>query len=350
MDLSVVVPCYNEEESLLALHERVLNACKGSSVKTFEIILVNDGSRDQTLPLMKEIGATDPHVVIVNLSRNHGHQLALSAGLAEAKGAYIFILDADLQDPPELLQPMLDKAREEQADVVYGRRDKRKGETWFKKVSAKAFYKTLSWLSDTPIPENVGDFRLISRRVLDRLLSMPEQQRFIRGMISWIGFKQVAYPYERDARYAGETKYPFWKLVQFAMDAISSFSIRPIRIAIPFAMIGVAIAAFLALFAIYGYFFGQSVPGWASLASIITFFAALQLICIGLIGEYVGRTYIEVKRRPLFIVDEVIRTKAPRKRTSAATTKADVKAKTKTDTQTKAQTKTQIKTPIKKRR
>jgi len=319
MDLSVVVPCYNEEESLAELHRRVLAACKAAPVKTFEIILVNDGSRDQTLSIMQDLVKADPHVVSVNLSRNHGHQLALSAGLAEAKGAYIFVLDADLQDPPELLTPMLNRAKTGGIDVVYGQRAARQGETWFKLFCAKTFYRVLSFLSETEIPENVGDFRLMSRRVLDTLLSMPEQQRFIRGMIAWIGFKQEAFLYERDARYAGVTKYPFLKLISFAIDAIASFSVRPLRIAIPFALFGAFLAGVLGLGAVYSYFTGGTITGWTSLACIITGFASLQLLCIALIGEYVGRMYIEVKRRPLFIVADLMRSpkKAAPKRAPA---------------------------------
>ncbi|MAE51622.1 MAG: glycosyltransferase [Micavibrio sp.] len=306
MDLSVVIPCYNEEESLTELHRRVLAACKSAPVKTFEIILVNDGSTDSTLSIMTTLCDKDPHVVIVNLSRNHGHQLALSAGLGEAQGDYIFVLDADLQDPPELLTPMLERAKSG-VDVVYGQRAERQGETWFKLFCSKSFYRVLSFLSETDIPENVGDFRLMSRRVLDQLLSMPEQQRFIRGMIAWIGFKQEPFLYERDARYAGVTKYPFMKLMSFAIDAISSFSIRPLRIAIPFALIGGVLAGLLGLGAVYSHFTGGTITGWTSLACIITGFAAIQLLCIALIGEYVGRMYIEVKRRPLYIVADVIR-------------------------------------------
>lgn len=324
MDLSVVVPCYNEEESVRELYKRVSAACKAApKINTYEIILVNDGSKDSTMQHLRALADEDPHVVAVNLSRNHGHQLALSAGLGEAKGDYIFVLDADLQDPPELLTPMLERARKG-ADVVYGQRKERKGETWFKLFTAKVFYRTLSFLSDIHIPENVGDFRLMSRRVLDQLLAMPEQQRFIRGMIAWIGFKQEPFLYERDARFAGVTKYPFLKLVQFAIDAITSFSIRPLRIAIPFALLGAGLAGVLGLGAIISYFTGGTITGWASLACLITFFAALQLLCIALIGEYIGRTYIEVKRRPLYIVSEVVRNaKNPAKKIeSRANTKA----------------------------
>lgn len=341
MDLSVVVPCYNEEESVRELYKRVLAACKAApKVKTFEIILVNDGSKDRTLEILRELCSEDSHVVAVNLSRNHGHQLALSSGLAEAKGDYIFVLDADLQDPPELLTPMLERARQG-VDVVYGQRNERQGETWFKLICAKIFYRTLSFFSETPIPENVGDFRLMSRRVLDQLLAMPEQQRFIRGMIAWIGFEQEAFEYKRDPRYAGVTKYPFMKLVHFAVDAISSFSIRPLRMAMPFAVFGAILAIFLGLGAVYSYFIEGTMPGWASLACLITFFGSLQLLCLALIGEYLGRTFIEVKRRPLYIVNEVIRGKAnpPKKITNRPKTKAGTKKTTAKKTPAKAKAK-----------
>jgi dolichol-phosphate mannosyltransferase len=282
------------------------------------------------MDILRDLVKEDPHVVAVNLSRNHGHQLALSAGLAEAKGQHILVLDADLQDPPELLTPMLERARAG-IDVVYGQRNERKGETWFKLICAKVFYKTLSFFSETEIPENVGDFRLMSRRVLDQLLAMPEQQRFIRGMISWIGFKQEAFQYKRDPRYAGVTKYPFMKLVHFAIDAISSFSIRPLRLAMPFAVFGAMLAGVLGLGAIYSYFTGGTIAGWASLACLITFFGALQLLCLALIGEYLGRTFIEVKRRPLYIVNEVVRSKGADekpKKSERPKTKAGAKKKT----------------------
>jgi dolichol-phosphate mannosyltransferase len=227
--------------------------------------------------------------------------------MAQATGDYIFILDADLQDPPELLGPMLARARAG-VDVVYGQRSDRAGETPFKIISASLFYKALSWLSDVPIPRDVGDFRLISRRVLERFLSMPEQHRFIRGMIAWIGYTQEAFPYKRDPRFAGVTKYPFLKLIQFAFDAITSFSIRPLRISLLFALVGAALAGLFGLYAIVTYLFlPHRAVGWASLACLVSFFGSLQLVCIGLIGEYIGRTYIQVKNRPLFLVRTVYR-------------------------------------------
>lgn len=307
MDLSVVIPCYNEEESIRELHRRVKGVCDTAPVSSYEIILVNDGSCDQTLEIMSDLVRTDTRLVIVDLSRNHGHQLALTAGLFQARGEYIMVLDADLQDPPELLLPMLERARAG-IDVVYGKRDQRAGETAFKRLSASLFYRLLSYLSDTEIPRDVGDFRLMSHRVLEQFKNMPEQHRFIRGMIAWVGFKQEAYSYQRAPRFAGETKYPLHKLVAFAFDAITSFSIKPLRISLLFAMFGVGLAGLLALYAIYAHFTQSTmVTGWASLATIITFFASLQLICIGVIGEYIGRTYIQVKKRPLFIIRDVLR-------------------------------------------
>lgn len=307
MELSVVIPCYNEEESLRETHRRVQAACEAAPIDSYEIILVNDGSKDGTLAIMQDLAKQDPHLVAVDLSRNHGHQLALTAGLFQSIGDYVLVLDADLQDPPELLTPMLARARDG-VDVVYGKRASRVGETRFKLFMASMFYRLLSWASDINIPRDVGDFRLMSRRVVNEFKNMPEQHRFIRGMIAWVGFRQEEFPYRRDARFAGVTKYPFHKLVQFAFDAISSFSIRPLRLSIIFALFGAALAGCLGLFAIWSYFQHRTISGWASLATIITFFSSLQLICIGVIGEYIGRTYIQVKNRPLFIVRDVYKT------------------------------------------
>lgn len=307
MELSIVIPCYNEEESIRELHRRVTGVCETAPVSSYEIILVNDGSRDQTPAIMREMAKADPHMVIVDLSRNHGHQLALTAGLFEAQGDYVLVLDADLQDPPELLIPMLERARAG-VDVVYGKRDQRDGETAFKKLSASLFYRLLSYLSDIDIPRDVGDFRLMNKRVVKQFKNMPEQHRFVRGMIAWVGFTQESFSYQRAPRFAGETKYPFHKLLAFAFDAISSFSIKPLRVSLLFALFGVGLACLLALYALYAHITDSVMTaGWASLATIITFFASLQLICIGVIGEYIGRTYMQVKKRPLFIVREIIR-------------------------------------------
>jgi dolichol-phosphate mannosyltransferase len=306
MELSVVIPCFNEEESLNEAYRRIKAACENVHVRDYEIIFVNDGSTDGTLSIMRSLCETDPSVVAVDLSRNFGHEAASTAGLTHSRGDYIFILDADLQDPPELLGPMMERARAG-AEVVYGQRARRAGEPKIKLLLSSSFYHLLSWLSDVPIPRDTGDFRLISRRVADHFLAMPEQQRFVRGMISWIGFKQEPVLYNRDARFAGVTKYNFLKLVKLAFDAISGFSIRPLRISLLFAMFGAALAILLGLYAFISYFFYQTISGWTSLATIITFFSSLQLICIGVVGEYIGRIYIQVKDRPVFIVRDIYR-------------------------------------------
>ncbi len=305
MDLSVVIPCYNEQENLPETYKRVKAACEAADVKTYEIIFVNDGSHDQTYPIIQSFCERDPSVVGLDFSRNFGHEAATTAGLTYARGDYIFLLDADLQDPPELLGPMLERMRTG-CDVVYGQRETRAGEPRIKLLLAETFYRVLSWLSDVHIPKNTGDFRLMTRRAVDHFLEMHEQHRFTRGMISWVGFRQEALLYKREARFAGKTKYNFIKLVKLAFDAISGFSIRPLRISLLFALLGAILAVGLGLYAFLSYFFYRTIAGWASLATIITFFSSLQLICIGIAGEYIGRIYMEVKGRPLFIVREVL--------------------------------------------
>ena len=227
--LSAVVPCYNEEASLPELHRR-LSAALAAATPDYEIVLINDGSRDQTWPVLCSLAVTDPHLVCVNLSRNHGHQLALSAGLSLCRGQRILVVDADLQDPPELL-PQLMQLMDQGADVVYGQRMARDGESVFKKLSAWMFYRLLNFFTEVDIPKDAGDFRLMSRRVLDVFNSMPENFRFIRGMISWVGFKQVPLQYHRPPRAAGETQYTLAKMLRFAFDGITSFSVRPLRFA-----------------------------------------------------------------------------------------------------------------------
>ena len=305
--LSVVVPCYNEYEALPALHRRVSDVCRSCVGLSYELILVNDGSRDGTWDLLAGLAQSDPHIVAVNLSRNHGHQLALSAGLNLSRGERIFILDCDLQDPPELLGEMMARM-DEGCDVVYGQRTRREGETAFKKASAHLFYRLLARLSDVDIPPDTGDFRLMSRRAVDQLNAMPEQHRFIRGMVSWIGLRQEAMPYERAPRIAGETKYPLSKMIRFAVDAITGFSIRPLRIAtwlgLFFSFASIAVMAYV----LAAYFIGHTISGWTSLTLIILMVSAVQFMLMGVLGEYVGRLYIEAKRRPLFIVEEVLAT------------------------------------------
>jgi len=229
--LSIVVPCFNEEACIPELHRRLTGTAAKAVGDDYEIVLVNDGSRDGSWQAMQRLAATDPHVVGVNLSRNHGHQLALTAGLDLCRGGTILIIDADLQDPPELLPAMLDAMRNQEADVVYGVRRSRSGETAFKRATAHGFYRLLSRATEIDIPLDTGDFRLMSRRALDALLAMPEQSRFIRGMVAWIGFKQVPFAYDREERFAGTTKYPLSKMLRFAFDALTGFSSAPLKLA-----------------------------------------------------------------------------------------------------------------------
>ena len=302
--LSVVVPRYNEEDSVRELHRRVSSACQGCVGDAYELVLVNDGSSDATWKILRDLSKTDQHVVAVDLSRNHGHQLALSAGLQLCRGARIFILDADLQDPPELLPDMM-AYMDSGCDVVFGQRIKRDGETAFKKLSASGFYRLFNWMVDIDIPRETGDFRLMSRRALDILNSMPEQHRFIRGMVSWIGLRQEALPYKREPRFAGNTKYSLAKMLRFAMDAITGFSVRPLRMA-SYLGIGSGISTlFLLAYVLVQHFIGNTVPGWTSLAVVVLGLGSIQLFVIGVMGEYLGRLYIESKGRPLFIIQEV---------------------------------------------
>ncbi len=305
LELSVVVPCYNEGEGMVELHRRVSAVCKETIGDSYELVLVNDGSKDNTWTVMNDISRSDKHVVGINLSRNHGHQLALSAGLQMCRGERVFILDADLQDPPELLPKMMVRM-DAGVDVVFGQRIKREGETLFKKASAYVFYRMLDRMVDIDIPPDTGDFRLMSRRAVDVLNSMPEHHRFIRGMVSWIGLRQEALPYERAARFAGETKYPLSKMIRFAIDAITGFSVRPLRMASDFGIyFGIATLLLLAYVFIH-YFTGHNVEGWTSLAVIVLALGSVQLFVAGVMGEYLGRLYVESKGRPLFIIQEIV--------------------------------------------
>jgi dolichol-phosphate mannosyltransferase len=305
MKLSIVVPCYNEEACLNALHERLGAAARKSFGDNYEILLVNDGSKDRSWPMMRELAASDPHLVAVNLSRNHGHQLALTAGLDLARGDVILVIDADLQDPPELLPEMLETMRREGADVVYGVRKSRAGETAFKRATAHGFYRLLARATEVDIPLDAGDFRLMTRRALDVLLAMPEQARFIRGMVAWIGFKQVPIAYHRDVRFAGDTKYPLSKMLRFAFDALTGFSSAPLKLA-SHAGLALSIGSVLiVLYIIYAWVAGKSVQGWTSLMLVVVVVGAVQMFVLALMGEYIGRLYNEAKRRPLYIVQEI---------------------------------------------
>lgn len=303
--LSIVVPCYNEEACLDTLHARLSGAARAIFGDDYEIILVNDGSRDGSWQVMTRLAAADPCVIAVDLSRNHGHQRALTAGLDLSRGAFILIIDADLQDPPELLGPMLETMRNEAADVVYGLRISRGGETPFKRGTAKFFYRVLVQLADTEIPIDTGDFRLMTRRALDVFLAMPEQSRFIRGMVAWIGFRQVPYRYHRDARFQGVTKYPFGKMLRFALDALTGFSSAPLKLASHAGLVLSFSSLLIVLYIIVGWTSGKAVPGWTSTMLVVVVLGAIQMFVLGLMGEYIGRLYAQSKGRPLYIVQNI---------------------------------------------
>jgi glycosyltransferase involved in cell wall biosynthesis len=303
--LSIVIPCYNEAANLAVLHARVTAAATGAVGDDYELVLINDGSRDNSWAIMQELSAADPRLVAINLSRNHGHQLALTAGLDLCSGAEILIIDADLQDPPELLADMRRTMAEQGADVVYAVRRKRAGETVFKKATAAIFYRLLDRMTDTPIPLDTGDFRLMSRRALDALMAMPEQARFIRGMVAWIGFRQVPFAYDRAERHAGDTNYPFGKMVRLALDAVTGFSTAPLRFASHASVILAATSLLLLVYIAWGFFEGSPVQGWTSTMLVVVVLSAAQMFVLGLIGEYLGRLYVESKRRPLYLVADV---------------------------------------------
>ena len=313
LKLSVVVPCYNEELVIRELHRRVTTVCCSLVGDSYEVLLVNDGSRDQTWAIVQMLAHSDDRVVAVDLSRNHGHQLALSAGLSLARGGRILVIDADLQDPPELLADMM-QLMDDGADVVYGQRVERDGETWFKKISARTFYRLLLRLTDVPIPPDTGDFRLMSRRVADALLAMPEYQRFIRGMVAWIGFRQVPLRYHRDKRFAGDTKYPLAKMITFALDAITGFSTVPLRASIYLALLFVGLAGLLVIYVLFSWVYLGVVAGWTSMFLGMLIFASVQLFSLGIIGEYLGRVYMQTKQRPLFIIREIVAASLPAER------------------------------------
>jgi len=303
--LSIVVPCFNEEACLRVLHERLSAAARAAAADDYEIVLINDGSRDNSWRIMQELSRQDPHLLAVNLSRNHGHQLALTAGLDLCRGDKILIVDADLQDPPELLGPMLDVMEQEQADVVYGVRKSRAGETAFKRATAHGFYRLLSRATDVDIPLDAGDFRLMSRRALDALLSMPEQARFIRGMVAWIGFRQVPFQYDRAERHAGETKYPISKMLRFAFDALTGFSSAPLKLASHAGLLLSLGSLLIIAYIGYAWLAGRSIQGWTSLMLVVVVLGAVQMFVLALMGEYIGRLYNEAKGRPLYIVQEI---------------------------------------------
>jgi len=303
--LSIVAPCYNEADGLPAFVERMTAAAQASVGDAYELILVNDGSRDRTWSCIQAMALRYTCVVGVNLSRNHGHQLAVTAGLTLVRGERVLVIDADLQDPPELLSAMMARM-DEGFDVVYGRRHTRASESRFKLATASAFYRLLASLSEVSIPRDTGDFRLMSRRIVDRLNAMPEQDRFLRGMVAWLGGAQTEILYDRDARHAGQTGYTLRKMVHLAVTGLTGFSTAPLKVAVVLAFLGMVLAAAIVVYALVGFFVGHAAPGWTSLALIMAFFGVGQLGCLAIMGAYLGRIYMQVKGRPLFLIDEVV--------------------------------------------
>lgn len=298
---SIVVPVFNEEEVIIETHKR-LKRVMDELQEPYEIIYVNDGSRDRTAAMINEICDSDQRIKLLNFSRNFGHQIAITAGMDYTEGDAIVVIDADLQDPPEVIPLMIEKWKEG-FDVVYGKRAERKGETFFKKFTAKMFYRLLNKLTDVDIPMDTGDFRLIDRAVCDALFRVNEKSRYIRGLISWLGFRQTGVEFSRDKRFAGETKYPPKKMLKFAFDAITSFSYKPLKLASYTGMLLSLFSFGYLLVVIYLKLFTDiTYPGWASTLAVNLFFNGIILIILGIIGEYIGRIYEEAKGRPLYIV------------------------------------------------
>lgn len=300
--LSIIVPCFNEEEVIAETVRQILSFSDSLSDLAVEIIFVDDGSKDRTLDMLEASATDDQRIKIISFSRNFGHQIAVTAGLNMATGDAVVLIDADLQDPPDVIHQMLAKWKEG-FDVVYGVRTERVGESSFKLGSAKLFYRILNRLSSVAIPLDTGDFRLMDRRVVRVLAGMPEQDRFVRGMVAWVGFKQFALPYKRVERFAGVSKYPLRKMLRFALDGILSFSTKPLQVAVGFGFTCAAFSVFGILYALFLRLFTNIwVEGWTALMIAVLFIGGVQLICIGILGEYVGRIYNEAKRRPLYIV------------------------------------------------
>ena len=300
--LSIIIPCFNEEEVISETFKRILKIASEIKYLDIEIIFIDDGSKDLTPVLLQNFVNKENFVKAIFLSRNFGHQIAVTAGLDASKGDAVVIIDADLQDPPEVIHEMI-LEWEKGYDVVYGKRIDRKGESIFKKLTAKMFYRILNMLSDVYIPLDTGDFRLISKNVVQNLKQMPEKDRFLRGMISWVGFRQTAIKYHRDKRFAGVSKYPLRKMLKFASDGILSFSTKPLQISIGLGMVSSFLSLLVICYALFLRIFTNIwVEGWTALMIAVLFIGGIQLLCIGILGNYIGRIYDESKNRPLYLV------------------------------------------------
>lgn len=301
--LSIVVPVHNEADVIPTLLKRLTLVCRKEKMAT-ELLFVDDGSQDNSVSLLLQARRWCPEIRVLQLSRNFGKEAAVTAGLSHAKGDAVILIDADLQDPPELIPQMLAEWRKG-ADVVLMKRRSRAGESWFKKLTASLFYRLINRISDAPIPVDIGDFRLMSRRTVDALNQLPERNRYLKGMFAWVGMPTVTLEFDRDPRMAGQTKWNYLKLLHLAMEGITSFSTRPLRIALVLGLLAAGAGGFFGLWEVLKTLVvGVSTPGYASMIAIVTFLSGVQLLCVGLLGEYVGRIYMETKQRPVFILAE----------------------------------------------
>lgn len=305
--VSLVIPMYYEEEVADECYKKVKEVLEGLKNYEYEVIFVNDGSKDKTLEILEKIAENDKNIKVVSFARNFGHQCAVTAGLKEVTGDAIVIIDADLQDPPELIPDML-KLWEEGNEVIYAKRKKREGESAFKLFTAKMFYKTLNGLSDVEIPKDTGDFRLVDKKVVDVINSLPEHNKFLRGLFSWVGFKQIPFEYERKERFAGETKYPLKKMLKLASDGIIGFSSKPLKIIGGIGVFSIMLSFLILLYSLLALAFGWGhfTAPWIALMFAVTFLAGVQLLALWIMSEYMSRIYDEVKGRPQYIIDKKI--------------------------------------------
>lgn len=308
MLITIIIPCFNEEAVIRNTYRRVLAALHARPGFELELLFIDDGSSDSTPRILRELSSQDARVHLIQFSRNFGHQPAVSAGIQYCRGDVAVIIDADLQDPPEIIPDMISQMISAGANVVYGVRKCRKGETFFKRATAKAFYLILNRLSEVPLPVDTGDFRVIDRKIIDAFNALPERNKYIRGLISWVGFKQIPFYYERDARFAGDTKYTFGKMLRFASTGVFYFSKKPLQLATTFGFLSVAAGLLLSI-----WIFGSklinpqySVSGWASIILLVIYFGGVQLLTIGILGQYIGSLFDEVKKRPEYIIDQQI--------------------------------------------
>jgi glycosyltransferase involved in cell wall biosynthesis len=304
--VSVIVPCYNEESVIKESYSRLSRAMKETG-HDYELVFINDGSKDQTPQLLNDLGKQDPNVVVIHFSRNFGHQPAVTAGLNNCTGNYAVIIDADLQDPPELIPEMLNMALTDGYNIVYAVRKQRKGETFFKKITAKFYYRLLNFMSETELPVDTGDFRLIDKKVIDTFNGLTEKHKYIRGLMSWVGFKQAPIYYDRDPRFAGETHYPFLKMLTFATRGLLYFTKKPLKLATQLGFLCIVVGLGLAVYVMASRYLHPEhiASGWSSVLITIVFFGGVQLLTVGVLGAYLGNIFDEVKSRPEYIIDTI---------------------------------------------